>query len=99
MHLAALAARQGASTLPAPPPPRLVTNGFAFPKLCKCCGRQHTAADWAALKYIGVQHFDLPEHESTLQPASPGELADEVIPPLEMRNCVCGSTLCVEVMP
>jgi hypothetical protein len=49
-------------------------------KRCACCERLHTAADWAALAFIGDV---LSEDES-------GRYC------LELRNCQCGSTLGIE---
>lgn len=85
------------SILPARPRPRLsapparrryLLDAFAFPKACRCCGASHGAEAWAALPFVGVQTF-----------AIPGDPVTEDIAPLELRNCGCGSTLGVEIVP
>lgn len=48
-------------------------------KTCTCCSRAITRAEWAQLRYVGVQ-------------------ADDVMA-LEMRDCVCRSTLAIELGP
>lgn len=67
---------------------RYLLDAFAFPKRCGCCKREHGTEAWAALKFIGVQTFEVPGDPET---------AD--IPPLELRNCVCGTTLGLEIVP
>lgn len=49
------------------------------------CGNVHDAARWAKLPLVGVQ---------------PGIEADDfgdAVPPIELRNCPCGSTLAIEL--
>lgn len=50
-------------------------------KTCSTCGRRHTPSDWAALQLIGVQRIEADDE-------GPAET-------LELRNCVCGSTLAI----
>lgn len=69
------------------PAPFNVLDALSFPKHCKCCDRRHTAEDWSLLRYIGMQFFTLPTDDPT----------DDPIPPLELRNCECGTTLAIEV--
>jgi hypothetical protein len=49
-------------------------------KTCNRCKREHDAASWAALPYVGIQHSEdeTGRYELTL------------------KNCPCGSTLGVE---
>lgn len=56
-----------------------------FPKRCTCCGLLYTAEQWAALPFPN---------------RSPdGVYRSEGVATLEMRDCVCGSTLAVELVP
>jgi hypothetical protein len=50
-------------------------------KVCPCCGRGFERPAWDALAFVGVMHGE-------------GEQGPEH---LELRNCVCGSTLAREV--
>lgn len=50
-------------------------------KRCHTCGRTHTPAQWRALFLKGIQKRD----------------ARNVGARLELRNCLCGSTLAVKV--
>ena len=45
------------------------------------CGAVHDAARWAALEMVGRHHDD----------------EFPVFPDLELRNCICGSTLAIKV--
>lgn len=78
--------------------PFRVLNAFAFPKLCRCCKTLHTAEAWSGLLYVGLQTWD-PPVTSTKADVAPSAFADEELAPLELRNCTCGSTLGIEVMP
>lgn len=46
----------------------------------KCgCGRCYTKSQWKALEYVGVQESE----------------TKKLIHSIELRNCICGSTICV----
>jgi hypothetical protein len=53
-----------------------------FPKQCGRCGRAYNPVQWRTLAYVGVQ--------SMLD-----EGGQEGLERLELRNCACGSTLCL----
>lgn len=49
-------------------------------KKCSCCGKEHDAASWKGLKYVGVMETEDETGKYTL----------------ELRNCSCGSTIGIE---
>ncbi len=52
------------------------------PPFKKCgCGQAHSASDWAALRFVGIQEI----------PASETEPAERLL----LKDCICGSTLAV----
>lgn len=51
-------------------------------KRCASCDATYTASSWVVLHYVGVSEL----HRTEL---------DDDGPPLELRNCSCGSTLAV----
>jgi hypothetical protein len=51
-----------------------------WPKVCGGCRRAHDEESWASLTFVGIQKL-------------PPGYEDLGIPDLEMRNCVCHSTI------
>lgn len=45
------------------------------------CGRVYSPAEWLKLPLVGIQTFE----------------GDDAPPALELRNCICKSTMAVEV--
>lgn len=59
--------------------------GIEIVKVCSCCGVQLTAKAWAGLKALRPQRFGT--YVCGMY------YPDPTNPDLEMRNCICGTTL------
>ena len=53
-------------------------------KVC-ACGREHTESQWPKLESVGTMD------------GYPADGDEPAIPPIELKNCPCGSTLALEV--
>jgi hypothetical protein len=53
-----------------------------FPKLCNACQRVHDYGEWIALTYVGDMYLPKDDHGPETN--------------LEMRNCLCGSTIAID---
>lgn len=65
-------------------PKRTVYAPGSFPVVCSC-GRRHNASAWCVLFFVGIQ--------SNADEATGRRYSAD----LELRNCICGSTISVKV--